>query len=176
MSATATKPSIDDVRRMATSRHMHGIVNAYLMAKANAQLWRERVEPIQRDMLRLVGATYADKWGRKSGPITDPKDSWLMGDDHHREWCAELDIEYRSRGWLDKSDDAGVCPALKAEELERLAARAVLLGAGEYVPHLQPDGLLCADMEAYRKGLDLTVGLVVNHPTFRSTITERGAQ
>lgn len=167
MTATKPQPTIADVKRMSEDRHMHGIVNAYILAKANAQLWRERVEPIRRDVLRLIGATYADKHDRRTGPITNPKHAWLMSDEQHREWCAELDHEYRSRGWLDKSDEMGVCPALKAEHLERMAARAVLLGASEYVSHLEPDGLLCAGLEAYQKGVDLTVRLVVSHPTYR---------
>ena len=167
MSTTKPLPTIADVERMAADRHMHGVVNAYIMAKAYAQTWRERVEPIRRDVLRLIGATYADKHGRRTGPISNPKHAWLMSDEQHREWCAELDHEYRSRGWLDKSDDIGVCPALKAEELERQAARAVLLAASEYVDILEPDALLCAGIEKYREGVRIVCGLIVNHSTYR---------
>lgn len=166
MTTTAT-PTIDDLKRMAEDRRMHTVVNTYIMAKAYTRAWRERVEPIQRDMLKMIGAVYADRHGRRTGPITDPRHSWLMSDEQHREWCAELDHEYRSRGWLDKSDDIGVCPALKAEELERQAARAVLLAASEYVDILEPDALLCAGIEKYREGVRIVCGLIVNHSTYR---------
>lgn len=159
--------NITDLHKMATDTVVVNAVNSLLMAKANAQVWRERVEPIQREMLKLVGATYSDKHGRKSGPIDNPKDSWLMADEQHREWCDELDHEYRSRGWLKAEDERGVCPALKAENLERLASRAVLLAASQYNEHLHPDGLLCAGLETYRRAINIVCGLVVNHSTYR---------
>ncbi len=164
---TKTSPQITDIKCMANDPQLHNAVNTYLMAKAYVQTWRERVDPIQRDTLKLIGAVYADKHSRKTGPITDPKDSWLMSDEQHREWCDELDHEYRSRGWLTDADARGVCPALKVEELERQAARAVLMLAAQYVEALEPDGLICSGMKNYRKGLEIVCGLIVNHSTYR---------
>jgi hypothetical protein len=160
--------AISHVKHLSVDPVTVNAVNTYLLAKAHAEVWRERVEPIQRDMLKMVGAVYADKYEKHAGePITNPKHSWRMSDEKHREWCEELDHEYRSRGWLSEADEFSVCPLLKAEELQRQAERAVLLGASAIIEHLEPDGLICSGLENYRKGLDLVVSLIVNAPTYR---------
>lgn len=160
--------TISHVKRLSVDPATVAAVNTYLLAKAHAEVWRDRVEPVQREMLKRIGAIYGPRYGKlESTPIVDLKDSWLMSDEQHTEWCRLLDAEYRSRGWLSDSDDVGVCPLLKAEELQRQAARAVLLGASAIIEHLEPHRLICSGLENYRKGLDLVVSLIVNAPTYR---------
>lgn len=160
--------TIADAKRLSVDPATVAAVNTYLLAKARAEVWRDQVEPVQREMLKRIGAIYGPRYGKLEGtPIVDLTDSWLMSDEQHTEWCRLLEAEYRSRGWLSDSDDVGVCPLLKAEDLARKAARAMLEAASAIIDTFEPDGLICSGLENYRKGRDLVVGLIVNAPTYR---------
>jgi hypothetical protein len=145
------------------------VVNAYLFAKANAALWRERVDAVKVDLLRLVKATYARGGTDRAGqPITNPAHDWRMADDQWADYITECRQEWAARKWITEAEaKEGICPALRAEELERLAARAMLLKASTTIDTFDPDGLLCAGLDTYRKALDLVVGVTINHPTYR---------
>ena len=150
------------------ARELMPAANTLLLAKANAELWAERVAPVQRELLRTCKITYGNLDREKQGqPITDPKDSWLMGDDQAAHYFAELDAEYRRRGWLTDADGVGYCPALMAGHLVTKAEHAMIVRAAEFIPGLEVDVLLCAGLEKYHKAIDLLIGLVVNHPSYR---------
>lgn len=160
--------TIDHVKRLAVDPATVSAVNTFLLAKAHTETWRVRVEPIQRATLKRVGAVYGRRCSKPEGtPIVDLKDSWLMSDEQHAKWCDLLDAEWRSRGWIDESDEKGVCPLLKAEDLERKATRALLDAASAIIEHFEPDGLICSGLKNYYKGRDLVVSLVVSHPAYR---------
>lgn len=70
-------------------------VNAYLLARTHAEVLREKVDSIARDI--LTGSTYyyePDEKHLERGCnlriIKEPKDDWLMSDDDSKEYLTEL--------------------------------------------------------------------------------------
>jgi hypothetical protein len=145
-----------------------GPVNARLAAMAYASAWRERCDEVQREALRLCCVKYGPRRAELDGqPITEPKHAWMMAESDWKDYYSEVDAVYRKRGWIGKDEEFGVCPALKAEELERQASRAVILAAEAHFPGVTVNTLLCSGLEKYNEYLRLLTALVVNHPHYR---------
>ena len=161
MSSVADKQRAHEI---ATNRTLVECVNTYLKAKAFASLERERVAPIQAELLRVWKPT-ATRNGRPGEPITNFDRLYLCEDD---ELCndifRDMDRMYREAGWKDLKP--GECPALIAENLVTKAGWAVIEAARRWFPTVDCNSLLCLGLEKYRRYIDLLVGLVVNHPKY----------
>lgn len=171
-------PTVKDAQRMA--KNLVGIVNTYLTAKAFAQVERENVDKIEREILQST-PYYADgnentKTTRADGSrITEPKRTYLMHEKDLHSYLTELrnrleaagyKIEpgYERDGSISKDRWSYACPALVAEDLERLACNVVIEAAAKELgyPSNYRDKLICSGMDNYRKFVELTVKLVVN--------------
>jgi len=173
-------------RAQKVARELTPIVDAYLMAKAYAELQREKVDAIQR---RLLDATeyYPDRTlGRrgitKRERITDPKSTWLMSDTDSNKYLTDLRNELTAAGYTiedipDQPYWIYTCPALSAETLQIDAERALIHQAGELL-NCGPDfyhRLLCAGLDKLHEFVDLCVKMVVNAPGYKNPLTGRAA-
>jgi hypothetical protein len=165
-----------DAKTVATE--LMPAVNTYLLAKAFAQLEREKVDKIQRAILNAASYYTSPEFlvdKEKISRITEPKDSWLMSTEDYRIYAAGVRRELEKEGYqINQPEDATeywdyFCPALCAESLETDAAHAVVDMAGE---RLAPDikdfrtSLLCQSLDSYHKFLDLAVKLTINSPGY----------
>jgi len=155
------------------------------MAMANAQVWRERIDTMERDILKREDgspmfrtAEEHLKHGHKEEWITDPKWAWLMSKDDFDEYYAECQFRIKNNGWQIAGECEGHCPALVAEHLQTQAEWALILAAEEFFPGVTNDKLLCGTqdtlgLECRQKYLDLLVKLVVNAPGYRNPLTKQ---
>lgn len=164
-----TTLSVADAPRMVEA--LKPYVNTLLMAKAYAQLERERVDKIQRKVLAEEVYLMDERWlehGRDDERITEPDKSHLMCDVDASRYFEKLNAIHLANGFEDAAK--GYCPALVAETLERDATHALILSAQEFMPEVTPNGLLCLGLEKYHKFVDLLIGLVVNSPGYTSPL------
>jgi len=149
----------------ALAEALTGPVNNYLTLQAIAELETAKCEAIQREVLRE--RLYFANATRPKERLTDPKRAWLMPKfDHDRYWAIVHD-RYLRAGY--KIATYGYCPALMAQEAERIAGRAVVDAAVPFNPSLTCDALLSMPncLEVYRAYLDTLVGIVVSRPGYR---------
>jgi len=157
-------------------------VNAYLLARANAELHREKVDKIAKKILSTA-TYYADvkhlSRGRiKSERILEHKDCWLMSEDEGHEYFVDLRYELEQSGYKIEStigdpEWSYCCPALTAECLQTDTEHLVIDSAAEMLGEDETfrNKLLCNGFDSYRKFIDLVVGLVVNTPGFKNPLT-----
>ena len=156
-------------------------VNAYLMARARAEVMTEKVDAVYEDILTET-PLYADLEMRghdEPFQILKPKDMYLSTDE---DFCAEVYAEAnkRLREMGLKPDDMpdGHCPALVAQNLQRDCEWLIIDNAAEMLGY---DGkelhhkLLCAGLEKYHQFIDLVCKLVVNLPDFENPLKRRAA-
>lgn len=156
---TATKN-----KAKAMAKALTGHVNTLLIAKAMAQVERERVDVIQRRVLNEQN--YCGDGER----ITDPKLTYLLDDNDANRYFATMNAIHLEAGFEDAAK--GYCPALVAETLETQAEWALISAAEEFFPGVTNDKLLCGTatlggLETREKYLDLLIGLVVNAPGYK---------
>lgn len=132
---------------------------AVIMATAHAQLERERMDALDRELIAFWKPVnqYTGK------PITEPKDTWTMAETYWTDYHADRQAKIDAMGYKLARD---FCPALVAEEDERKAKRLLLDVAAEFVPELAADRV-AFHLETYRKAVDLLMRIAVNHPGFR---------
>lgn len=163
----ATKSRAHDVAKALTP-----FVNTLLMAKAYAELERERVDAIQRRVLSedvYTGHTRLrlDDGGEEIR-ILDPKHKHLMDDADSQRYFAKLNEIHLAEGFAKAAD--GFCPALVAESLQRKAERALIDASGKYVDGMSADRMaLRPDM--WDKAVDLLIGMVVNQTGYKNPLT-----
>lgn len=167
----ATKEKAAHVAKELT----HG-VNVVLLAMTHAQLERERVDVIERNVLseQIYHGHHRTRndqgrTGSNQFRVIEPRDSWLMDDQSAGAYHARLDGIHVAAGF-EKAKD-GYCPALRAESLETEAENALIAEAEQFFPGVTNNGLICdprgKGMERRKKYLDLIIGLVVNAPGYR---------
>ena len=161
--ATSTVSSL--MPRAAEIVHkLNPCVNALLLAKTHASMQREAMRKIDLELIDWLAPVYGNIHSGKVGkPITDPKHLWMMGDEEAANYYAERDKAIRKAGYDVKP---GYCPALIAEEVERIAARTLIEASEEFFG-TSADDLICSGIANYNKFVDLLIGLVVNHPNYR---------
>lgn len=152
-----TKERVQTARQVAVSLMPH--VNAVLMARAHAQLMREKISAMHAEVLDYLDVR--DDAGQR---ITDPTKAWHMDDRYSKEVYAEYDKRNREAGYKLKP---GHCPALIAEGLQVTAEHNLVIAASEFFPEVTIDRLLCAGLDKYRKFIDLTIRLAVNAPGYK---------
>lgn len=144
----------------AMARELVPHVHALLLAQVHAKVEQERMDKIDRELIEEMRPV--DQYSGE--PITDPRKLWHMDDATAAEFYKARHILVLKAGYKPKSE--GECPALVAEGIVRLAQRTLIEGAQPFMG-VSPDDLLCAGLEKYRRYVELIVGLVVNHPTFK---------
>lgn len=151
----------------------HSAARAVLLATAHAQLQRERMDALDRELLaeRAWMTDLNLPPHEPSKRITEPKDTWLMSDADGKNYHAERQRRIDAMGY--RLPD-GHCPALTAEHIQRQAER-VLVDLAAPLFGMDADKLLCAGLENYRKFIALTMKLIVSLPSFRPPNLARGA-
>lgn len=157
-------------------------VNAYMMARAFAEVQRAAVDKIERRLL-AESEYFADKdTPRADGQrITEPKQSYLMHDDDFKKYASAVRRELEREGYKIKqgnnrdgslSEDSWNyrCPALVAESLQRQAERVLVEAAASVLNFGEEftfDKLVCAGMDKLRAFIDLTCRFVVGLPEYK---------
>lgn len=138
----------------------------YLQSLAKAETLKPICEQIQAVVLAELKCCYDPKWSEHSrrnhltGPITDPKHSYLMSDEDAARYYPALDAAYRAAGF-DLPDEIGYCPYLMADH-ERIKAENRMLDAAVCLhghDDLKPPHIYG---ENRKKLVDLTCRYVVN--------------
>ena len=160
----------------APTADLRAAVRAYLLARTVAEVTRERVNAVYRDILTET-PIMADHDKHCDGlPIMGPEKLYLASDDEAVKRCwAEADRRLRQKGIKPADMEPEYCPALVAESTQRQAealiveAGAAMLGEGKGFH----GRLLCAGLEKYEQFVDLCCKLVVNEPGFRNPLTDQ---
>jgi hypothetical protein len=136
------------------------LVCKYLAAHVKAEVTRAEVDKITAKILAEfpLYATIKD-----SKRITDPKYTWLCGDDARMAtFYAMTDKAERAAGLKPTSMPDDYCPALVAEDEQRQAENALIEASGGPLG-VSNEGLLCSGhgkgLENRQKWIDLVVGL-----------------
>ena len=147
-------------------------VNAYLLARTHAEVWRERMEEWDRAELARFEYWTDPKISREPRcRVMDPHDVYEMCEDDATEFY-QTRQEYVTSLKV-KGLSFGSCPALVAECVQRDTAHSLIEIAAKTIPAcagVTLNGLLCCKngLETYQKFIDLVVGLVVNAPGYRA--------
>lgn len=164
---------IPKVEEVAT-REVKELVSAALLVRAHAELVREKVDEIHREIL-IECPIYANQFGRTDQILTS-SDLYLTNDDGARQdFYDEADKRTRAAGLKPDDMPRDFCPALVAEQLRRDAERRIILAvAGSLTKEQTPEeffnGLLCLGIDKFRRFIDLVIGLVVNLPDFKNPL------
>ena len=147
------KVSKANARRVAKA--IQNEVAALLVCKAHAEVERERVVAIQREVLADMGQSI------------EPRDSYRLPDDVANEYFQRLNRIHLADGFAQAAD--GYCPALVAKREQTKAEWALIEAAERFFPGVTNDRLLCGTdskggLETRQEYLDLLVGLVVTAP------------
>lgn len=162
-----------------------GDVDTLLMATAFAELERERVNKIQREVLAsevfLMDEKHLDR-GREDARILDPEKAWLMNDVDAPRYYAKLSEIHLDNGFEDAAK--GYCPALVAENLQLEAEWALIKAAEKFFPGIdnnrllngihREDGSWECGLDVRKKYLDLLIGMVVNYPGYKQPLARMG--
>jgi hypothetical protein len=104
-----------------------GLARAVCMAKAFAELERERVNAYIRPIFDSVKFTVAAKWSKNGDEperILNPDHLYLSDQEAMvADYFAECDHAHRAHGFRG---EPGHCPALEAAELQRIAENALI--------------------------------------------------
>lgn len=157
------KATVETVKQASVA--LRRLVNTVLLAKAQAELLREKCDAIQRQVLAAGEYKTSDHWEPRIpvGRVTDPKLAYLMDDDQAPGYYAALDAAYRAAGYTDLKP--GHCPALIAEDLLIQAEWALIDAAEQFFPEMAADRLYG---ETRAKYLDLLIRAVVNYPGYKA--------
>ncbi len=160
-------------------------VNAYLLARTHAELLKDIVDGMKRDILTTANY-YPDPEHVRRGlepdePITDPKNDWLLRQDEFHDYLIELRSRWTAAGYTI-NDIPGepkysfYCPALTAESLQRDTEMLLVESAAEMLGEDKPKDfnhkLLCHEngLETRQRFIDLVVGLVINSPGYKPPV------
>lgn len=157
MSQTARPYTVATVKNMAAG--LAHEARAVLMATAHAQLERERMNALDRELI----AFWKPVDRHTGAPITKPEHTWRMGESFWKDYHADRQARIDAMGYKLPRDH---CPALVAEGVQRRAERLLLTSAARWIGHLHPDGLYSCEL--HKRALKLVLGLVVNHPGFEA--------
>lgn len=129
---------------------------AVLMARAHAQLQRERVDAYVKPIFDSYRFTYSNKYPEKAGqPLASPKHLYLADDEPMvAAFFADCDKAHREHGF---TGPAGHCPALTAEHL-LVVAENWLIELAEPLFGIESCQL---DSDERAKYLDLLIGACI---------------
>lgn len=142
-------------------------VNAVLMAKVFAQVEREKIDAMNRDILTTdVYLSTSSPQNQEKVRITESQDSWLLCDADAKTYYAVRDFRIKQMGYDLKP---GHCPALIAENV-LTDTEHLLVEVAKPVFGVDLHDLLCAGMDKYHKYIDLLCKLVVSMPGFKNPL------
>lgn len=142
------QPTLQQFKRFA--KQNASLAYAVAVAQAFAQCERERVDAYIEPMFQSFSFHARADWG--GDLLTKAKQAYLCGDEAGiAKFYAEADKLHRIHGF---KGEAGYCPALVAEEIQRKAERAILEAGSEFL------GVDFANTygETRKKALDLLMG------------------
>ena len=163
-------------------------VNTYLLARAYAEVQREKVDAIERRILQSEVWHEATEWSQmlhtEQRRITEPKDTFLLSDQDSKRYLLMVRAELEKAGYEIESTPGSephsyFCPALTAEH-EQTKAEWLILGHAAKMMKMGFDGqelnsrLLCMKngLEQREQFIDLVVKLVVNAPDFKNPLVK----
>ncbi len=152
--------TVAKLKNLSKDTTLHACARTVLLAKANAELTREKVDAYIEPLFQSYGFTVdrETRTGDKGKPIAHSDKLYLSTDQAKQtEFYAECDHAHRQHGYADLKP--GQCPALIAENLMITAENHLLAYA---LPHLgvDPTGAVC-QLENRRKMIDLLLTLAV---------------
>jgi hypothetical protein len=154
----------DSLRRAVKPLTRH--VNNMLMAQVLAEAKREQVDKLERQVLAENNYEYdTERWGKLdvSGKVTEPKDTYLMKEEHFADYHAKMQAIHLDNGFERAKD--GYCPALCAESLLTDAETNLMDAAQEYTG-IDPSNIWSLEKRA--EYLRILTGLVVKSPGYRA--------
>lgn len=124
--ATRTAPTLDEFKQF--SKDIAPAARAVLMARAFAEVERERVDAYVLPIFTSYRFEYGAKWGKGrldlQGPIPAPKDLYLCDDEPMlAAYYEDCDQAHRAHGFKGPK---GHCPALVAEHLVIVTEQALM--------------------------------------------------
>jgi hypothetical protein len=155
-------------------------VSAYLMARARAEVLREKIDKIEREILESAcyfsNPLLADHSITKR--ITEPSESYLLKEDDARDYLLDVRAALMESGYDIKQvpnepEHHYFCPALTAESLQTTTEHLIIENGAEMLGEDPKDfshRLLCAGLDKYKEFIDLCVKLVVNLPDFKKPL------
>ena len=159
-------------------QELRPMVDAYLLARVHAEVLREKVDAICRQVLAEAPLKVSAKNAERGMPelITEPNRAWLADLDspEMQDYDAECDKRLRAAGLKPESMPADHCPALVAERI-KVEAEWLLLETAWQAIGQSGDGWKGLYGDNRKKFLDLCVGLVVNSPGYQNPLTGKAA-
>lgn len=132
-----------------------------------AEAWHKTVETIvtgyEHKILQHYQFKKADKYNNCNdvpGIISEPKQSWLMGDNDFLIYDAECKKERDKAGLKVNHPDN--CPKLEAESLV-MKTRTLLTQSVSPMFGVTKDQLIAAGMDKYQQFVDLTIKWIVSY-------------
>lgn len=152
---------------------MNSAANAYLMARTYAEIMREKVDKVEREILIEAPLTngYETKHGKSPRPITEPKDVYLCNDELLlQDYYAEVNKRERAAGLKPDNMPDEFCPALIAENAQIKAEQILIDVTAEMLGEKDNfrQKLLCAGLKKYHQFIDLAMKLIASSPEFKS--------
>lgn len=161
----------------ALTAELQSAVNAYLMARAMAETLKPIIHQIEADLLQEMPINYDPQWAEKSrrrggelleGRITAPDQLYLavLDSPEMTAYWDALDAKKQER-FPDPARSKNSCPYLVADH-QRIQAENLMINASASL-HGHAD-LTCDRLhgEQRKKMISLILGLVINHPQFKS--------
>ena len=131
-------------------------------AREVAKKERARVDKIQRAYLAenvcMVSVEHTSERRSSIRRITDPRFTYLMGDDDFARYDAHMQAAHRADGYTQPD---GHCPALIAERICTETEWELIAEAGRHFG-ITNDNLLCSGLETRAKFIDLVVSMADN--------------
>lgn len=151
-------------KKFVPTAEMVSAARATFMAMALTESIRPIVEGYQRCILvekmyppAAEWVKYQDKKGSLPTVILEPKDSFLLSDEHSKEYFALCDAARVLNKLAIRQP--GNCPLLEAEAL-LVEARQALIAAFEPVTNINAHKALCHGMDTYEQYVEIMLKLM----------------
>jgi hypothetical protein len=163
----------DQTRAQSIAEACEPAVNAYLMAKAYAQLKREEVDGVKLEL--LMESVYMvtpenERRGRKDERIIEPRYDWLMSDEDSKDYHANVNHIERERGIKPAEMPDEHCPALCAEHVQ-MQAETLLIETAWPMAADDDCGRNLLYGEKRARFIELIVKLVINREGYKNPLT-----
>jgi diphthamide synthase subunit DPH2 len=159
-------------------------VEAYMLARAYAELQREAVDAIERRILaenqHRIDPEHVRRGMEKDKVILEPKNVYLMGEKQWQFFLSDVRQELEKAGYkIEQAKDSTaywsyICPALSAESVQRDAERLVIACAAQWLGMTPEQGDKISrcffGLDQRQRFIDLNVSLVVSLPDFKKPV------
>lgn len=163
--------SIETITPENITPDIKSAVRALLLAKTFAQVEREMIDAMQRDILMdgdrpLYRVIQKKQDQGRPEWITDPKYAYSMSKDDYLSYSAECDHRIKQMGY---DVPEGYCPALIAESLQRKAEK-ILIDSAKGLIGFSFDDLIYTKPGIYDKYVNLLCSLVISLPDWKNPL------